>query len=648
MDKNTITGLVLIAAVLFGYSFWAQRNAEAEQAQQATEQVEKAATEKTEAKATEQKTDAATGATTDATDATAQTDTTTLFFAAKEQTNQAPVVLKNGKIEAIINPKGGQIARVNLNEFKSYKEYHEGGNAPLVIYNEKDAKMNFTFETKDENICTDDYYFAAENQSDSAVTMVLAAPNGAKICFDYTLTADYLINMSVRTEGMSKMFSNKTKTFTIDWSDKVRQHEKGYYFENMYSTLTYKEQDGDTEKLKEQGSETEKAEQTVRWIAFKNQYFSSCLIAKDLMENCNFTSEQFEEGSGYLKGYNAQVEAAFDPTEKNASEFQFYFGPNNFRLLQSMDDHSVTGSDLDLQDLVYLGWPVIRWINRFFTLYVFDFLTAAHLPMWLVLLLITLLLRVIVYGPTRKSFMSSAKMRVLRPKVEELNKKYPNPEDNMQKQQEMMKLYSEYGASPMGGCLPMLIQMPIWIAMFNFVPNAIELRQESFLWADDLSAYDDIINWGTHVWGLGNHLSLFCILFCATNLLYSYMSMRQQKDMMAGNPEQAQQMKMMQWMMYLMPLMFFFMFNKYSAGLNYYYFISLLLSALTMWYLRKTTDDAKVLAKLEAYHEKQKNNPNRKPGGLASRLQALQEQQQALLDEQRARNKAARDANKQQ
>ena len=212
----------------------------------------------------------------------------------------------------------------------------------------------------------------------------------------------------------------------------------------------------------------------------------------------------------------------------------------------------------------------------------------------------------------------------------------------MKRQQEMMTLYSQYGASPMAGCLPMLIQMPIWIAMFNFVPNAIELRQQSFLWADDLSAYDDLISWGTEIWGLGNHLSLFCILFCLTNLAYSYMSMRQQKDMMAGNPEQMQQMKVMQWMMYLMPLMFFFMFNKYSAGLNYYYFISLLFSALTMWYLRKTTDDAKILARLEAYYEKQKNNPNRKAGGLAARLQALQEQQQDLLDEQRAKNRAAR------
>lgn len=249
--------------------------------------------------------------------------------------------------------------------------------------------------------------------------------------------------------------------------------------------------------------------------------------------------------------------------------------------------------------------------------------------MGVVLLLITLLLRVIVYAPTKKSYMSSAKMRVLKPKVDEITAKYPKQEDAMKRQQEMMSLYSQYGVSPMGGCLPMLIQMPIWIAMFNFVPNAIELRQQSFLWADDLSTYDSILSWDYEIWGLGNHLSLFCLLFCATNLLYSYMTMRQQRETMSG--EQAQQMKMMQWMMMLMPLFFFFMFNKYSSGLNYYYFISLLFSALTMWWLRKTTDDKKLLEKLEANYEANKNNPNKKVSGLAARLEALQKQQEEMM-----------------
>jgi YidC/Oxa1 family membrane protein insertase len=222
-------------------------------------------------------------------------------------------------------------------------------------------------------------------------------------------------------------------------------------------------------------------------------------------------------------------------------------------------------------------------------------------------------------------------MRVLRPKLDVINAKYPNKEDAMKRQTETMQLYSQYGVSPMGGCLPMLIQMPLWIAMFNFIPNAIELRQQSFLWADDLSAYDDVISWGTEIWGLGNHLSLFCLLFCGAQILYTWMTMRQQRDTMT--PEQAEQMKIMNWMMYLMPLMFFFMFNKYSSGLNYYYFISLFISALTMWWLRKTTDDKKLLEQLEKRYEENKKNPKKK-SGLAARLEAMQKQQEELLKRQ--------------
>ena len=258
--------------------------------------------------------------------------------------------------------------------------------------------------------------------------------------------------------------------------------------------------------------------------------------------------------------------------------------------------------------------------------------------MGIILIIITLILKGITYPMVKKSYMSSAKMRVLRPKLDAATKQYNKPEDAMQKQQAMMQLYSEYGVSPLSGCLPMLIQMPIWIAMFNFVPNAIQLRGQSFLWMDDLSTYDPIIEWGTDLWLIGDHISLTCVLFCVANLLYSWLTMRQQRDQMVG--QQAEQMKMMQWMMMLMPLMFFFMFNDYSSGLNFYYFISLFFSAAIMWILRKTTDDEKLLAYLEAKREENKNNPNRKMSGLAARLQAMQQQQQELQKQREAlRNK---------
>ncbi len=621
MDKNNITGLVLMAVVLFGFTYWSS--------QQAPQPTPSAPSDTTAVQAAAHPT----------VQATQQQDSTSTFFAAKTAGTQEAIVLTNKHLEVVINPKGGQIARANLTNFRSYADYKAQRQAPLALYNEQDAAMNFEFETKTANISTGDYYFVAENRTDSSVTMVLTDPSGARIAFDYRLSDDYMVYMDVRTEGMQQHFSPKTKTFLINWKDRVRQLEKGYYFENMYSTLTYKLTDNDAEQLSQQGDDTAQSEGSVDWIAFKNQYFSSCFIAKEPLTSSNFTSTQLEEGSGYLKSYAARAEAAFDPTGQKASSFQWYFGPNNFRLLQSMERHKLSDRNIDLQELVYLGWPIVRWINRFFTIYVFDFLTAAHLPMWLVLVLITLLLRVIVYAPTRKSFLSSAKSRALRPKVEALNAKYPNKEDALKKQQEVMSLYSKYGASPMGGCLPMLIQMPIWIAMFNFVPNAIEMRQQSFLWADDLSAYDSVISWSTNIWGLGNHLSLFCVLFCLSNVGYTWMTMRQQRDQMAAmGPEQAAQMKMMNWMMYAMPVMFFFMFNKYSSGLNFYYFISLATSALTMWYLRRTTDDAKLMAKMEAYYEKNKNNPSKQPSGMAAKFQSLMEQQQKLLEEQRKTN----------
>ncbi|MBQ0157720.1 MAG: membrane protein insertase YidC [Bacteroidales bacterium] len=625
MDKNTVTGLILIALVLFGFSYW--QNQQQEEATVKTEQVKSAST-------TQEKKAPAAAPQQQKTVAAAANDTTGLFGAAKQGVN-TPITLANDKVSIAINTKGGMPTTVALTNFKNYTDFKAGKDqATLNLLNEKDAQAYFLFETKTANINTADYYFTPEEQTDSSVTMRLAdAATGAAIVIRYTLQPDnYMLNMSVSTEGMKDLFSAKTSTFTVNWQDRLRQQEKGYDFENRYSTLTYKPNADDAEHLKEQGDDLDKkVEERVDWIAFKNQYFSSVLIADEPLTDVKLSSRQLnkEQMAGYLKELSATAEASFDATGKQATDFQWYFGPNNYRLLQSMEHYRTADHDLDLQELVYLGWPLFKWINRFFTLYVFDFFARiCGLPMWLVLLLITLLLRVIVYAPTRKSFMSSAKMRALKPKVDELSKKYPNQEDAMQRQQATMQLYSDYGVSPMGGCLPMLIQMPIWIAMFNFVPNAIELRQQPFLWADDLSAYDDVINWGTNIWGIGDHLSLFCLLFCASNILYSVMTMRQQRDQMSS--EQAQQMKMMQWMMYLMPLMFFFMFNTYSAGLNYYYFISLLFSALTMWYLRATTDNDKILARLEENYRANKSNPNKKARGLAARLQALQEQQERM------------------
>lgn len=628
MDKNTITGLVLIAVVLIGFSYYSSSQQAAYEAALAEQQQTEAAQPAKKQQANpSQKKEAV---------AAQQADTTDLFFqATKAPAAASSVVLQNDLVSVKLNTQGGGISAVNLKNYKSYADFHAGREkAQLVLFDEKTAGMNFQFETVQGIHNSSDYHFAVVSQSDSTATLAIASAAGDSLFVDYRLVpGTYMVNASLRTAGRAF----KGSTLGLQWSDKVRQQEKGLYFENMYSTLTYREDDGDTEKLAEQKDDEQQPEKKVQWVAFKNQYFSAVAISPTLMKARNLKSSLCEEGSGFVKTYSADLEV---PLEKQQAQLQFYFGPNQYRYLQSMEDYRLGQQEMRLEKLVYLGWPIVRWINRFFTIYVFDFLTGFGMNMGIVLLIITLLLRVIVYPTTRKSFLSSAKMRVLKPKVDALNEKYPKKEDALKKQQEMMQLYQQYGVSPMGGCLPMLIQMPIWIAMFNFVPNAFELRQQSFLWADDLSTYDTLVQFSTDIWGLGDHLSLFCLLFCGTNILYSWMTMRQQRESMSG--EQAQQMKMMQWMMFLMPVFFFFMFNKYSSGLNYYYFISLLASALTMWYLRRTTDDAKLLAKLEENYKANKANPARKPSGLAARLQALQEQQEELQRRQKNLGKGPR------
>jgi len=617
MDKNTIIGILLIGAVIIGFSIYNQPSEEEIKAQQ--ELLAKQEADKKKAveqqKAAQKKQEEIKKQTLE--------DTTALFHQALTGSAEN-IVLKNDKLELTINSKGGTVTKAVIKDYKSLD-----GAKDVTLFDEKDQSLSFKIDGKEQNINTEELFFSASEKTDSTVTLTATAGAGKTLTMRYLLGKDYMLHFSLQAQGMEGVFSSKTNTVNVEWNERCRQQEKGFTFENRYATLTYKEKDGGTDYLSETSEKIdERISETLDWIAFKNQFFSAMMIAKnDFAPNASLTSIPQQKESGYLKEYKARVETFFDPTGKTPTELEFFFGPNDFRLLQAMEKESKFGKDLKMERLVYLGWPLFRIINRWFTLYVFDWLTNLGLNMGIVLILITLLLKAITYPLVKKSYMSSAKMRVLKPKLDEATKQYDKPEDQMQKQQAMMQMYAQYGVSPLSGCLPMLIQMPIWIAMFNFVPNAIQLRGENFLWIEDLSTYDPIAEWGTNIWMIGDHLSLTCILFCGANLLYSWMTMRQQRDQMVG--AQAQQMKMMQWMMFLMPLMFFFIFNDYSAGLNFYYFVSLFFSAAIMWALRKTTNDEKLLKALEARYQENKNNP-KKVGGLAARLEAMQKQQQEM------------------
>ena len=562
MDKNTVIGFILIAALLIGYSWWQQPSAEQIAEMKRQDSLALVAKEKAEkeAKALQQATQLAK----EEKEKAALEDTTALFHNALSGTSST-IVLKNSKVELTLNTKGGTVEKAVIKNFKDQEGHND-----LILFDKQDQQLKFMLTGKENNFITSDLFFTPSEVTDTTVTMIADAGNGRQLVMKYLLGKDYMLHMSLQAEGMAGLFPPTVKEMDIQWDEHCRQQERGFTFENRYASITCHKAAGGTTKLNDQKDVVDKKiDEPIDWVCFKTQFFSAVMISKDnFATDASLTSLIQEKGTKYLKQYSAKLKTAFDPTGAKPSEFEFYYGPNDFQVLQTVEKQSTFGKNLQLERLVYLGWWIIRPINRWFTLYVFDWLTSFGLNMGIVLILITLLLKAITYPLVRKSYMSSAKMRVLKPKLDEATKQYDKPEDQMQKQQAMMAMYSKYGVSPLSGCLPMLIQMPIWMALFFFVPNAIQLRGEHFLWINDLSTYDPIITWNKNIWMIGDHLSLTCILFCVANVLYSIMNMRQQKDQMVG--QQAEQMKIMQWMMYLMPVMFFFIFNDYSSGLNFY------------------------------------------------------------------------------
>ena len=617
MDKNTITGLVLIALLLIGFSWYSRPSEEQLQAQQhyydSIAQVQKREAElkqKAEAAMTHER------------QHKAATDSTALFLAAR-QGEEKQFTIENDLIRLTVDSKGGRIASATI---KNYMEQDKV--TPVSLFSGNDASMNFLFYNQRETIQTADYIFTPVAQTDTTLTMRLQADATSYIDLTYTLQpGSYLVQIALQAVGMADKLSNGKQSVDIEWQQRARQIEKGYTYENRLAELTYKLYDEGTETLSAASNEEKEVAEPINWIAFKNQFFSAVLISDAKFTQSKLTSQMESQGSGYIKSYRAEMSTPFDPTGAQPTLLNFYLGPNHYKTLSALDrdrDH-----DWDLNKLVYLGWPIIRWVNLIFTINLFDWLTGWGLSMGIVLLLMTLIVKIVIYPTTWKTYISSAKMRVLKPKIDAINQKYPKQEDAMKKQQEVMALYSQYGVSPMGGCLPMLIQMPVIMALFFFVPSAIELRQQSFLWADDLSTYDALITF-PHIPFLGDHISIFCLLMTVTTILNTKYMMQQQDN--GANP----QMAAMKWMQYLMPLMFFFILNDYPAGLNYYYFLSTLIGVVTTIVMRRTTDEAKLLAQLEA----NKKDPKKmKKTGFAARLEAMQKQQEELMRQREQQRK---------
>ena len=637
MDKRSIFAYILIGLVLITYFHFSQPSAEQIQAQkelaEATrrEELRKDSTVKAdEAKFLSQ-----------------IDDNSSLFYNVLKGENKN-VTIQNEKIKVDISTYGGRIASVSL------KDYEDQNGENVVIFDSKDKinvteankelngsnTINFFFKSNlaDRNINTNELFFTPVNATDSSVVMRLDFKKGGRyIDFEYSLLGNsQMVNLNVTAHNMNDIISGNEANIT--WKQFIRQLEPGYEFEQRFSSATYKPVDDDSDYLSQMADKSEKVEEPLKWLAYKNQFFSSIMIAGESFTDADIKSETIQKGKGLLKRCTSTMKTPFDPTGAEPTKLQFYFGPNKFDVLKESNALVINNDkDPDLQEIIYFGWPIVRWINRFFVMPLFDLLSGFGLNMGLVLILLTLIVKAVVYPFTKKSYISSAKMRALKPYIDEINAKYTKKEDALKKQQETMALYQKFGASPMGGCLPMLIQMPIFIALYNFVPNAIALRQQSFLWAHDLSSFDSLISWDTYIWPIGDHVSIFCLLFCLTQIINTYYTSKMQPSM-GGSPEMEQQQKMMRWMMYIMPVMFFFIFNEYSSGLNFYYFVSTLVSVFMFIYLRRVIKEDELLKKMEAYAESNKNNPA-KQANMMARFEALQEQQKKLIEErERIRN----------
>jgi len=550
-------------------------------------------------------------------------------FAANLTGSEQLVTLENDSMKVQISTKGGVIAQATL---KGYKAFNE----PQVnVFKDGDNDYSFTLSNNTQRFETRNYFFTPEEETDSSVVMRLSLGGGATWGLRYTLVrGSYIVRMDIVQEGMEQVIPMNINSVGFDWHQRISRHEEGKMFEERNSGIYYKYLgSGSVDYTSENSDDEKEIKDKLKWIAAKNQFFSTVLIADSLFNGAKLNSRVFEKGTAdyqkYLKDMTVHSELPYSSTDAVAGSFMFYIGPNRYKILRDYDKFSPK-EDLKLTRLIPLGWKLFRWINTGVIIPVFDWLGTFISNYGIIILVLTILIKLVLSPLTYKSYISQAKMRILAPDIKAINEKYPAQEDALKRQQKTMELYRLAGASPMGGCLPMLLQMPILIAMFTFFPSCIELRGEAFLWAKDLSAPDKIVEWTGQIPFItnyfGNHISLFCLLMTITNIIYTYITMKSQN--------QSASMPGMKWMMYLMPIFFLVFFNNYASGLSYYYFISLLITILQTYSCRFFVKEDKVRATIAANSAKPK-----KKSGFMKRLEEAQRQQQEALKRQQQQQK---------
>lgn len=631
MDKNTWIGFLLIAGIIVGFSML-NRPSKAELAERQRQQDSIQAVRMEERKAqmkTAELTQQAQQAVAEPEELT-ETEVANRLqeaygpFAIAAQGEEEHVVLDNGKVRLTISTLGGEIKRAELPEYKASGDSIN----PLRLFGEGESKLDFTLRTINDRILqTANLYFTPVAVDSNRVVMRLKTNNEeAWLDFIYELSDNYMVSFTIAPHQLQTELAQNIRSLDVEWSQVVPQHEQGRKFEERYAQLQYMLVGGDIEKLSENKEDHEKESANVKWIGYKDQFFSTVFIADESFNSANFYSRPLPSSSGFIKQYSTSTHVPFDITGTNTTGFRFYMGPNHYNTLKSYDEGVAKEDQLHLKSLVPLGWKIVSWINVIIVIPMFDLFTSWDLHIGWVILLMTLVIKLIILPFVFVSYKSSAKMRALKPQIDAINEKYPA--DKMQeRQQATMQLYQQAGVSPMSGCLPMLFQFPVLMAMFWFLPTAIELRGKSLFWADDLSTYDAVFHWGINIPLLGDHLSLFCLLMTIANFGYTFITMQSQ----ATDPN----MKFMKYMMYAMPLMFLFIFNDYAAGLSFYYLVSLFITIIQTMIFRWALDDKKMLAEIEANKKKRAGKPK---SGFMQRLEKMQQEQQRMARENAKKN----------
>lgn len=616
MDRNTIIGLGVIGLLLVGYSIMTKPQREAQMAERSrldsiarVEQI-RAMEAARQAEAALPFSEAGSVEGNDSLAINRLSSELGDFANAATGTSEM-VVLENENVKLSFSTLGGRPYTVQL------KKYQTFDSLPLILFDGDSTIFALQFFAENRSINTGELYFnptiqkltGEDGRSFQQLTMKMNISESAYISYIYRLfDNDYMLDFDMRFKGLDQYRTDRME-FNFDFY--APSQEKGYQNEAMYTTLYYRYHGGDVESFKSRSKkEIEEVTETTRikWIAFSHQFFSTILVADEHFDGAYMLQERFNDPGKYVRRFDTSIDMPYNRSGDQLIGMQLYFGPNNFTALKGYED-------LGLENVVTVGGAMIRWINAFVVIPIFNWLSKYFVNYGIIILLLTLIIKVALFPLTYRSFKSQAVMRLLKPQVDEIGERYPKKEDAMKKQQATMDLYKKAGANPMGGCLPMLLQFPILYAMFRFFPTSIELRQQSFLWAHDLSTYDSILDLPWNIPMYGDHVSLFTLLMTVTTMI----SMKWNNQASAGSS----QMPGMKTMMYIMPVMFMFILNNFSSGLTYYYFLANVITIAQNLLFKRFIDEDKIMKKIAS----KQNKPARK-SKFAARLEAIQKQQQ--------------------